>query len=96
MIFCGNDVVAIGALNAASAPACTVPATLSVVGFDDLPVASWPIIELSTVSYDLAGMAAAAAELLTRRIADPDAPFVRTEFETSFVQRSTLGAAPAR
>ena len=85
VIFCGNDVVAIGALNAAKRADVPVPAALSIVGFDDLPVASWPIIQLSTVAYDLAGMAAAAAELLTRRIANPSEPFVRAEFETSFV-----------
>lgn len=96
VIFCGNDVVAMGALNAAKRAGVDIPGDLSVIGFDDLPVASWPIVELSTVSYDLAGMAAAAAELITRRIADPDAPIVRTEFDTAFVQRSTLGSAPVR
>jgi LacI family transcriptional regulator len=96
VIFCGNDVVAIGALNAAKREGVQVPDELSIVGFDDLPVASWPIVELSTVSYDLAGMAAAAAEALTRRIADPTEPYVRAEFETAFVERRTLGPAPVR
>jgi LacI family transcriptional regulator len=95
-IFCGNDVVAMGALNAAKRAGVEVPRDLSVVGFDDLPVAAWPIVELSTVSYDLVGMAAAAAELITHRISRPEAPFTRTEFESTFVRRNSLGRAPAR
>lgn len=96
LIFCGNDVVAYGALNAARRAGASVPGDISIIGFDDLPPASWPIIELATIAYDIAGMAAAAADLMVRRIEDPDADVEHVQFDTSFVERRTLAVAAAR
>jgi len=96
LIFCGNDVVAYGALNAARRAGVSVPDDVSIIGFDDLPAASWPIIELSTIAYDFAEMAREAARLVTRRIEQSDAPIAHVEFETAFIERRTLAAAAAR
>jgi len=96
LIFCGNDVVAYGALNAARRAGAAVPDDVSIIGFDDLPPAAWPIIELSTIAYDFAQMAREAAKLMVRRIEEPDADVSHIEFETSFVERRTLAAAPSR
>ncbi|MFE1646661.1 LacI family DNA-binding transcriptional regulator [Microbacterium sp. P01] len=95
VVFCGNDVVAYGALNAARRAGASVPGDVSIVGFDDLPAASWPIIELTTIAYDFVAMAREAARLMTRRIEQPDATVAHVEFPTSFIERSTL-AAPRR
>jgi LacI family transcriptional regulator len=96
LVFCGNDVVAYGAMNAARRAGISVPGDLSIVGFDDLPPAAWPIIELSTIAYDFAEMAREAARLMARRIEDPDEPIRHVEFDTRFVERRTLAAAPPR
>ena len=94
LIFCGNDVVAYGALNAARRAEVSVPGDVSIIGFDDLPAASWPIIELTTIAYDFAEMARKAARLITRRIKHADDPISHVEFETTFIERKTLAAAP--
>lgn len=93
LLFCGNDVVAYGALNAARRLGIRVPQDLSVVGFDDLPEASWPIIDLATIGYDIAEMARVAVGVLVRRIERPGEPVERAQFSTSFVKRKTLGEA---
>lgn len=93
LLFCGNDVVAYGALNAAHRLGLRVPDDLSVVGFDDLPEAAWPIIDLATVGFDIAGMASASADLVVRRIEHPDAELDRAVFASSFHLRRTLGPA---
>lgn len=91
VIVCGNDVVALGALNAARVLGLSVPGQLSIVGFDDLPVASWPIVQLTTVAFDLDAMARAAASLLVERLeSDPDRPFQVKAFPSRLVQRETL------
>jgi LacI family transcriptional regulator len=96
VLVCGNDVVALGALNAARQLGVEVPAGVSVVGFDDLPIASWPIVQLTTVAFDLGGMARAAASLLVRRLdAAPGAAYETVTFGSRLVTRSTLGPAPA-
>ncbi|HEX5857217.1 MAG TPA: LacI family DNA-binding transcriptional regulator [Microbacterium sp.] len=96
LIFCGNDVVAFGALNAARRAGLHVPDDVSIVGFDDLPAASWPIIELATIAFDIGSMAREAADLVIWRIEHPGAPVRHVEFDTRFVPRSTLAAAPSR
>ncbi|TDD86844.1 LacI family transcriptional regulator [Actinomadura darangshiensis] len=71
-VFCGNDVIAIGALNAAMRDGVRVPDDLTLIGFDDLPMAGWESFDLSTVRYDLNAMATAAAGLLVERIEGAD------------------------
>jgi len=63
-IFCANDMVAVGALNQALSMGIEVPGDVSIIGFDDLEIASWPCFRVTTVRVDLASMARAAAEAL--------------------------------
>lgn len=62
-IFAGNDLQALGVYQAARELGLRVPDDLSVVGFDDLPVAALVDPPLTTVHQPLAEMAAAATEL---------------------------------
>jgi LacI family transcriptional regulator len=93
LVFCGNDVVAYGALNAARRAGVSVPTDISVIGFDDLPAASWAIIDLSTIAYDYPAMVESAARLIVDRVEQPDSDFAQIEFDTRFVERSSLAAA---
>ncbi len=67
-IFAGNDDMAIGAVGAAFRKGLTLPADLSIVGFDDSPVASslWP--PLTTVRQPVSKMAEAATEMLINHL----------------------------
>lgn len=66
-IFAGNDEMAIGVMKAARDRGLDVPGDLSIVGFDDLPMASrvWP--NLTTVRLPIRDMGRMAAEKLTAR-----------------------------
>ena len=77
VLVCGNDVVALGALNAARELSIRVPDELSVVGFDDLPASRWALIQLTTVAFDLDAMARRAAQLMVQRIAGEAGAAVR-------------------
>ena len=95
VVVCGNDVVAFGALNAARELGLDVPAEVSVVGFDDLPAARWPLLQLTTVAFDLDAMARRAASLLVSRIEDgSQQPYRHEQFSSRLVERGTLAAAP--
>lgn len=59
-----SDQLAFGALNAARALGLRVPDDLSVVGFDDVPVAAWIEPALTTVRQDQMEKGRRAAELL--------------------------------
>ena len=62
-IFTTNDMQALGVYQAARELVLSVPEDLSVVGFDDLPIAAWVQPPLTTVHQPLTEMAVAATEL---------------------------------
>ncbi len=65
-IFCANDLMAMGALDAArSTLGLRVPAEVAIVGFDDIPAAAWSAYSLTTVRQPVNQMIAATLDLLT-------------------------------
>ncbi len=70
-VFCTNDIVAIGALDAAKRCGRSVPGDMWVVGYDDIPMARWECIALSTVQQPLAAMVEQVVERLEARIGNP-------------------------
>ena len=67
-----NDILALGALNAARRAGLHVPGTLSVMGFDDLDVAGAATPALTTVRVPALEIGAQAAASVVARIEDPD------------------------
>ncbi|WP_213451289.1 LacI family DNA-binding transcriptional regulator [Rhizomonospora bruguierae] len=67
-IVCGNDVLAFGALSAARELGVDVPGALTVVGFDDIALSSWPVINLTTVHCDLDALGRRAVDLLLAQL----------------------------
>jgi DNA-binding LacI/PurR family transcriptional regulator len=56
-VFCGNDIIAIGAMNAARQElGLAVGRDLSIVGFDDIAMAAWPEHDLATVRQPMVAM----------------------------------------
>ncbi|ANY08683.1 hypothetical protein AFB00_23175 [Pseudonocardia sp. HH130630-07] len=92
LLLCGNDVVALGVLDAAAEAGVDVPGHVSVVGFDDLPTSRWAMVRLSTIAYDLDEVARESARLVVARLRDPDAEPARVVYPTHYVARSTLAA----
>jgi DNA-binding LacI/PurR family transcriptional regulator len=93
-IFAGNDLQALGVYQAARELRLHIPEDLSVVGFDDLPVAQWVGPPLTTIRQPLVDMAVAAAEMVLR-MADGEAPVQpRVELATELVIREST--APPR
>jgi len=93
-IFAGNDEQAFGVYEAARQRGLRVPQDLSVVGFDDLPVARWVSPPLTTVRQPLAEMGLAAAQMLGELIDGLPLPSTRVELATELIVReSTAGPA---
>lgn len=63
-VFCYDDLTALGALAAARSAGVSVPGDLSVVGFDDLFVASYTSPPLTTVRQPMKEMGRRAAEIV--------------------------------
>jgi LacI family transcriptional regulator len=67
-VFCANDLMALGAIEAAQAHGLRVPEDLAVAGFDDIYVASLVRPALTTVGHAAADLGSTAAGLLLDRI----------------------------
>ena len=67
-VFCANDHVAIGAINAAAELGVAVPGDVAVIGFDDLPIARWPVFNLTTVQVAFEEMSEAVVQLLLSQL----------------------------
>jgi LacI family transcriptional regulator len=97
-IFCANDVVAFGAIDAALSLGVRVPEDVSILGFDDIPMASWEVFQLTTLRQPMGDMARAAARMLAERIEHPTdiGPGREQVFATSLVRRATVDRPPSR
>ena len=63
-LFCCNDIMALAAIDAAREKGLTVPGDLAVVGFDDIPMASWNAYQLTTVRQPIERMVQEALNLI--------------------------------
>jgi LacI family transcriptional regulator len=85
-----NDVTAVGVMHAAWKAGFAVPTDLSVTGFDDIPLASYVLPELTTVRQPLYEMGEEAVNLLLDRIRDPSiAPREKVFSMTLVIRNST-------
>jgi DNA-binding LacI/PurR family transcriptional regulator len=74
-VFCFNDMLALGAIRAASERGCRVPHDIAVVGFDNTEHSAFSLPSLTTIAPDKAALAEAAVDLVYRRAeGDPDFP----------------------
>lgn len=88
-IFACNDMMAIGALGAINQDGLKVPADLSLIGFDDITLASYSIPPLTTIAQPSHKMGLLATELLLQRLLDPSAPPRRALLYPSIVVRES-------
>jgi LacI family xylobiose transport system transcriptional regulator len=93
-VFTGNDLQALGLYEAARELGLRIPQDLSVVGFDDLPIARWVGPPLTTVRQPLAEMAETAARLVLDLARGRPTGTTRVDLATKLVRRSST-APPA-
>lgn len=90
-----NDLLAIGALRAANDLGLRVPEDLSVIGYDDIPLANFLVPRLTTSSKDMVKVGREVTKMLLTRIAEPDRPHQRVEVQARFIVRESTAPAPS-
>jgi DNA-binding LacI/PurR family transcriptional regulator len=91
-IVAGNDPQAFGVLQALGERGLRAPGDLSVIGFDDVPVASWATPALTTIRQPLAAMAASAFRMLHARPGAGEPHHI--ELSTTLIIRESTGPPP--
>ena len=86
-----NDLMAIGAIEAAAARGLSVPGDLSIAGFDDIDLAGHLVPPLTTVRADGEAMGREAVRLLLNRLSTPDLPRQHVTWKTRLIVRGSTG-----
>lgn len=90
-MFCTNDIISYGVIKALTERGFKVPADVSVVGFDDLPLSSVMEPQLTTVQVSKKEMGEMAMQLLSNRIDREGAgPPVKIQVGGNLVIRSSV------
>jgi LacI family transcriptional regulator len=94
-VFAGSDETALGVIEAARGRGLRVPEDLSVVGFDDTPVARLAAPPLTTVRQPLREMGAVAVRTALRLAAGEGVDSHHVELATELVVRRSTARPPA-
>jgi len=95
-IICASDPLALGAIRAVRRAGMSVPADVSVVGYDDSAFMSCTDPPLTTVRQPIDAVGRAAVELLTGQIEGAQVAAEELFFEPEIVARGSTAAAPVR
>jgi DNA-binding LacI/PurR family transcriptional regulator len=89
-IFVGNDHMAFAVMDTLrSELGLSVPGDVSVVGYDDVPLAAWPAYSLTTVRQPLNRMVEATVETLLAKIGDATRPAQKIEIDGPLILRGS-------
>lgn len=92
-VFCSNDDMAIGAMNACYARKVRVPEEISLIGFDDIMFARYTNPALTTVRKPIAEICELGAAKLVQLLQQPETPPQQLFVKTSLVVRDTVARA---
>ena len=90
-IVASNDMMAFGVMDAAKASGLTIGQDLSIVGFDDIPMASQSYPPLTTIRQPMAAMGETALDLLVTLLEGRIALQMRRELPTELIIRESTG-----
>ncbi|WP_078412600.1 LacI family DNA-binding transcriptional regulator [Priestia abyssalis] len=86
-IFCANDIMALGAIDAAKSLGVSIPEDVSVIGFDDIAMASWPLYSLTTWQQPVDEMIEVTINTLLRVIDGEEESSVSTFLSGTLIER---------
>lgn len=94
-IFCSCDGVARPAYRTLAAMGISVPGDVSIVGFDDDPIAEWVSPPLTTVRQPFHEMGRVAIELLCRQMDHPEQPAEHQVLPVELIRRGSTAPPPS-
>jgi LacI family transcriptional regulator len=90
-VFAPSDVMAVGALDAMATVGLRCPEDVSIVGYNDVPMARFVSPPLTTIEMPSEELGAEAARMALRAIENPDAPHRTVVLPARLVVRSSTG-----
>ncbi len=88
--FCGDDVLSIGALSAVTGQGLNVPADIGLIGLNDMEIAGWQNINLTTIRQPIPAIVEASIDLMVKMLDAPEGAPQSRIFPCEVVERGTL------
>lgn len=92
--FCGDDILSIGAMTALRERGLSIPQDVGILGFNDMEMARWSGIDLTTIRQPTAAIIDASIEAVVALLANPDSPPQARLFGCHVIERGTLRPIP--
>ena len=92
--FCGDDVLSIGVLSAIRDAGLNVPQDIGVIGLNDMEMARWESIALTTIRQPIKQIIDASVALMVAMLDDSDRHPEARLFPCELVERGTLRLRP--
>ncbi|MEQ8343701.1 MAG: LacI family DNA-binding transcriptional regulator [Marinovum algicola] len=92
--FCGDDVLSIGALSAIQDSGYSCPGDIGILGLNDMEMARWNNINLTTLHQPIGEIVASSIELMVATLENREMTPEARVFSCSVVERGTLRPAP--
>jgi DNA-binding LacI/PurR family transcriptional regulator len=89
-VFCGDDVLAMGAMDACREAGVDVPRSLGIIGFNNMAMAAWPAYNLTTIHQPVADIIDTAVELLLGIVDRSNETTHVRLFDCKAIERGTL------
>ena len=89
--FCGDDVLSIGALSAINDAGLGVPEDIGIIGLNDMEMARWENIDLTTIHQPIRDIINSSIELICAMLDEPDRYPEARMFPCCIKERGTLG-----
>jgi DNA-binding LacI/PurR family transcriptional regulator len=89
-IFCGDDLICMGAMDGARAAGLSVPENLGFLGFNDMAMAKWAPYNLTTIHQPIDDIIRRSVELLLELVEDDSGRPTSTVLPCSIIERTTL------
>lgn len=89
-VLCTNDNLAVGAYRAIHKRGLTIPADISIMGFDDIDIASYLTPALTTIRQPIDQLGCQATHALINKINSPDQALINQRLQTTLVERESV------
>ncbi|NIA69778.1 LacI family transcriptional regulator [Pelagibius litoralis] len=89
-VFCGDDILCMGARDVCRERGLRVPEEIGLIGFNDIAMADWTAYDLTTIRQPIRDIIIAAVELVVRLVEEPGRSAEARIFPCRAVERGTL------
>ncbi|SLN66157.1 LacI family DNA-binding transcriptional regulator [Roseisalinus antarcticus] len=92
--FCGDDVIGLGALSALRDAGLGVPDDVGLLGFNDMEIAGWAGVDLTTIRQPIPDIIAASIDIVVTAADDPGRRPEAHVLPCALIERGTLRRLP--